>query len=475
MRGVPVLVFCLGALLPAIAAQSLDNVPDCGFECILPSVLNSGCDTTDAACICSNTQLMGEITQCMASNCSIRDQLSTLKYSNDFCGVEGEDRRVLVWAIAIAFGALGLLAFGLRCFARLFGSRSWGWDDTVMCFAMCFEIPLAVLSIPLTQHGLGLDIWNVPFDDITEILHIYFFDEMIYIAALSLTKVSILLFYLKLFPKRSFRICTWFLIAANIIYALTYVFLLIFQCNPIQGAWLFWDGEFEAQCLSINVLSWSAAAINILLDLAVIILPLPELFQLSLSLRKKLQIMAMFAVGFFITVVSIVRLRSLIQFGTTQNLTQDYVEVGYWSTIEVPVGVMCACMPAIRSLFSLAFPRMFGSTDPGRSGYYPSSSSKQAKLASSPGNHHQIKVEQEWTVLVDPADERGSHTRHNSDVELVRVGTTTTAAAGNTDIDADVFIPGNDVPTRKLTLKKEGGERARLEERREERRKERDG
>ncbi|KAI5925427.1 hypothetical protein F4810DRAFT_78801 [Camillea tinctor] len=444
MKFVGFLAFCLGALLPATTAQSLQDVPDCGFACMLPSILNSGCNSTDALCICSNTELMANITTCVASSCSTRDQLSTLKYSNTFCGVEGEDRRTLVWVVAIVFGALGLLAFCLRCFARVVGTRSWGWDDTVMCFAMCFEVPLAVLSFPLTEHGLGLDIWNVSFDNITEILHIYFFDEMIYIAALALTKISILLFYLKLFPKRSFRICTWILVAANLVYALTYIFLLIFQCDPIPGAWRFWDGEFEAKCISINVLSWSAAAINIVLDLAVIILPLPELFKLSLTTRKKIQIMAMFAVGFFITIVSIVRLRSLIVFGTTQNLTQDYVEVGYWSTIEVPVGVICACMPAIRSLFSLVFPKMFGTTAPGRSGYYGSGfgpSSKGAKLASNASNLHnnQIKVEQEWTVLVDPVEEHHTHTRHNSDVELVRVGTTTaTAAATARDEDADV-------------------------------------
>lgn len=107
-----------------------------------------------------------------------------------------------------------------------------------------------------------------------------------------------LFFYLKVFPKKSFRICTYALILINLVYAVVYDLLLIFQCNPISGAWRTWDGEFEAQCISINGLGWSAAAINIALDLAVIFLPLPELYKLSLSLRKRLQIMAMFAVGF---------------------------------------------------------------------------------------------------------------------------------------------------------------------------------
>lgn len=121
---------------------------------------------------------------------------------------------------------------------------------------------------------------------------------MLYIASLATTKISILLFYLKVFPQRYFRVCTWVFIVINLVYALAYIFLLIFQCDPIPGVWLAWDGEYKAKCISINLLGWTAAAINIALDLVVIILPLPELLRLSMSLRKRVQIVSMFAVGF---------------------------------------------------------------------------------------------------------------------------------------------------------------------------------
>lgn len=41
---------------------------------------------------------------------------------------------------------------------------------------------------------------------------------------------------------------------------------------------------------------------------------------------------------------------------------EDYVTVGYWSTIEVHVGIICACMPAIRQLLRNVFPAALGST-----------------------------------------------------------------------------------------------------------------
>ncbi|KAI1776627.1 hypothetical protein F4818DRAFT_411256 [Hypoxylon cercidicola] len=445
MQLVPLMLLCLSALQPALAALNVTGVPDCGLTCILTSTLNSDCTVTNTTCVCANELLQATITECVLSSCSIRDALSTKKYSAETCGVVGEDRATLIRVLAIVFAALGLVAFILRCVARLIGPHDWGHDDSVMCVVMALEIGFASLSFPITDNGLGKDMWFVPHDNITQVLKFYFIDELLYITALALTKVSMLFFYLKVFPKKSFRNCTYALIFLNLAYAVTYDLLLIFQCNPISGAWRTWDGEFKAQCISINGLGWSAAAINIALDLAVIALPLPELFRLSLSLRKRLQIIAMFAVGFFITVVSIVRLNSLIRFGTTSNVTQDNVEAGYWSTIEVPVGIICACMPAVRSLFSLALPKLFGTTRATINSTFGSYGPNSSGNRLGPDSKNKISIKQEWSVLSEGPND-AIHERHggaDSDVELRNVG---------------VAISDGEVhPTRRMTLSKHSG------------------
>jgi len=116
----------------------------------------------------------------------------TKKYSTQTCHIEGQDRRPLVRIVAIVFGFLGLTAFALRCFARLYiAAQSWGTDDYIICAAVAVMIPLQVISIPRThpqyhqltcsrkltpdkvsQHGLGLDMWNVSHDSITSILYV---------------------------------------------------------------------------------------------------------------------------------------------------------------------------------------------------------------------------------------------------------------------------------------------------------------
>lgn len=112
-----------------------------------------------------------------------------------------------------------------------------------------------------------------------------------------MTKISICCFYLRIFPARNFRTLTYIVIGLNIAYLLAFVLVSIFQCRPIQGAWLHWDGEGNYKCNHINAQGWASAIINMLLDLIVMILPLNQLYKLQLSIKKKAFVMCMFSLG----------------------------------------------------------------------------------------------------------------------------------------------------------------------------------
>ncbi|KAF4462074.1 integral membrane PTH11 [Fusarium albosuccineum] len=63
------------------------------------------------------------------------------------------------------------------------------------------------------------------------------------------------------------------------------------------------------------------------------------------------------------TIVSILRLRSLLQYRSdSKNPTWEFLEAARWSVIETNVGIMCACMPSLRLLLARMSPKLFGST-----------------------------------------------------------------------------------------------------------------
>ena len=112
------------------------------------------------------------------------------------------------------------------------------------------------------------------------------------------TQLSILFFYLRVFDSPLFRQCAIGISVFVVCFGAANTFTMIFQCMPISFFWNGWTGENVGKCININAFSWIRAAIEILIDLAIISLPIPLLLRLKLSLHKRLQILSMFSIGF---------------------------------------------------------------------------------------------------------------------------------------------------------------------------------
>ncbi|KAK7751973.1 hypothetical protein SLS62_006116 [Diatrype stigma] len=131
----------------------------------------------------------------------------------------------------------------------------------------------------------------------------------------------------------------------------------------MEYGWESWSGETTGRCFNFNLFVWAHACISIALDVWILFIPLPTLAGLQLGMRKKVNLIIMFCVGLFITVVSCVRLKSFSTFGNTNNPTYDNVATAYWSVLEAYVSVICCCLPAVRAVLRKVFPICFGSTD----------------------------------------------------------------------------------------------------------------
>ena len=125
----------------------------------------------------------------------------------------------------------------------------------------------------------------------------FYFGEMTYDITNAVTKLSILAFYLRIFKDKNFKRSTYALMGVVSLFLLAILPGTIFQCTPISYMWTSWTGETKGHCINVYLLTWLASALNILQDVAVILLPIPHLLKLSLSQKKKAQIVAMFCVG----------------------------------------------------------------------------------------------------------------------------------------------------------------------------------
>lgn len=112
---------------------------------------------------------------------------------------------------------------------------------------------------------------------------------------LLLTKVSLLLFYLRAFPSQRFQ--TWGKLALGFVVLPGIVILLLqlLQCIPVEFNW---DKSItNAKCLNVNALTYAHAGVNIAQDFLILALPIPELLPLQLNLQQKIGLFVMFQVG----------------------------------------------------------------------------------------------------------------------------------------------------------------------------------
>ncbi|CAG8876608.1 unnamed protein product [Penicillium nalgiovense] len=348
------------------------------LECMTTSISQSSCQPTDQKCLCMDAHYTAVLQKCVLVSCTVKESLSDYQKCH-LNSVRGpiRDHTKIVSHAGVAGGIVALVAFILRMLARLSCCGGiFGADDWTMMLTVALLIPLSALSVVLADSGLGKDMWTLPFDNITHILYVYFWDELLYLSILPLTKISICFFYLRIFPDKRFRVATYVAIALNVGYWIAFVLISVFQCQPLPGAWHRWYEEENYKCNHINAQGWAAAVLNMVLDIIVMVLPLRQLYGLNLSVKRKSYVIFMFSLGIFVTLISILRLNSLIHFASTTNLTWDYVTVGYWSTIECDVGVICACLPAIRSLLRRVSPGLFGDTTKVKSSYAMDSHSR---------------------------------------------------------------------------------------------------
>ena len=118
-----------------------------------------------------------------------------------------------------------------------------------------------------------------------------------YILVAWLTKISILLLYLRLFPDHIFRLIAKIALVFCCLAGFAFFWACLLQCAPISLIWTFWDGEHKGKCASWAAQGWAHVVANIFADTFILLLPLPTIWKLNLPLEKKLGVMAMFSVG----------------------------------------------------------------------------------------------------------------------------------------------------------------------------------
>ncbi|KAI0541702.1 hypothetical protein GGR58DRAFT_455868 [Xylaria digitata] len=285
------------------------------------------------------------------------------------------------------FIVLNSIAVGLRIFVRTCMSKSFGYDDIAMVVAFGGFITLCALTLVSLKNGYG-DIELKPQYNVSEAVRFFVASTITYVIVLYVAKLSVALVLLRIaVTSKGVRILIICSIVALTIWTTVTTLIVALQCRPLSLAW----GEgTKGTCLPAAVLAntgYSISAMDIASSFLYAGLPAYLLKGVQLSTKVKASIIVLLGLGVASSVVTIIRLKYLVDVGNLKSPTgieaaNAYLTTFVYSITEVGLTLFTGSLAALRPLLKLV---PFGqTTGKGYGTYGPST--KQSNVREEMGN-----------------------------------------------------------------------------------------
>ncbi|KAJ9607718.1 hypothetical protein H2200_007796 [Cladophialophora chaetospira] len=287
-----------------------------------------------------------------------------------------QDRGPATSAVTIAVTIIATLFVAARFYTRTRLVRSVRQDDWWILAAWVCAVGFSVSICVAVHFGLGKHKDDIPDSSFSALRKAEYTFAILYNPSLMLTKTSIIVFFLSVMSTDVdpvFKWCNWLTLAVTNIVGLALTFFNIFQCSPVAAGYLYPTPK-NAKCTDIVTLYLSSAPLNIITDIAILFLPIPILTGMRLPRKQKIILVATFSFGAFVAIIDVIRIAYLQQAalnrlkvvkgasGNAGRIQEDndfswYASLSFmWSAVEVCIGIVCACVPSLKPLFTRFMP-----------------------------------------------------------------------------------------------------------------------
>ncbi|KAK4041588.1 hypothetical protein C8A01DRAFT_34313 [Parachaetomium inaequale] len=271
----------------------------------------------------------------------------------------------VMWTIALVFV---LLRFWTR--ARIV--HALGPADWCIALSLIASLGMCISYVEEVRRGMGKHIWDIDMRNFTPMMEAWWFALLCYVLSLALTKVSICLLYLTIFTFEWARRASYFVLAVVVITNLWGTAATLTYCIPLQATW---DPAVIASFCQSQDAWWANTGLVIATDLMIFILPIPIVLPLKLPRRQKFVVVGIFTIGFFVCLVSLIRLIILIDVKRIADIDFTYTSTTLTclTVLEVHTAIVVACAMTLKPLVSRFFPRLLDPRSSGRKLVYGTS------------------------------------------------------------------------------------------------------
>lgn len=255
-----------------------------------------------------------------------------------------------ILGVNISFITLMTSVVGLRVLSRGFVTRTLGWDDYTCFFAAGGSIAHTGLILSLLPYGYGVHMWDVSITNLlhSNIVNLLVSTTIVYGPTIFFAKISILFLYLRLFSVLS-RMRHWIYFG----FAFLSIFYTAYTAVSITYIFLCTASNFQQvkYCLDYSKILYAQGALNVSTDLVILCLPIKSIWNLQISQRRKVGVFAILMAGSVACTVSIVRLILASVYQESPDVTWTAAKTSVMTAIEINIGIICGCLPALSALF----------------------------------------------------------------------------------------------------------------------------
>lgn len=159
------------------------------------------------------------------------------------------------------------------------------------------NVVMCGIGLKLANLGLGLHMAAVPAENFTMIMKLLWVEYFVFDTGTSVARASALLFYSRVFTQvqSRFRYALWIVHALNIAWVVGMHVVVGLQCTPIEKVW---NPLLPGRCIGTRTLFLGSGVPSLVVNIMILILPLPLLWRLQMKMIRKLLIIGVFLCGY---------------------------------------------------------------------------------------------------------------------------------------------------------------------------------
>ncbi|KAF7949332.1 uncharacterized protein EAE97_002841 [Botrytis byssoidea] len=247
--------------------------------------------------------------------------------------------QILAWLL-LTFSILSVAA---QFLTKIAISRPFGVSDALLFAALVFYIGQTSTLLSPAGQVIGNSPVELPMETIHGALKALYSIEILSIFSFVFVKSSVFAALWSITPVVWHRIVIYIASAVTVAWGTTSVFAVAFQC-PSPQRW----NVVDPTCIDIRAVKIYIAVMNILTDLALVILPTIIILPIQMPWGTRITILSAFWLRLTVVVASVIQVAY-----TRRLLINDLFLNNIWQTtvcqmVVQSTGIMAACIPFLK-------------------------------------------------------------------------------------------------------------------------------